>query len=101
MNKHKIGYTACYIQDYRSFRRLCSIHVCAAVEWVKSVCPNVNMGCGTLGRDLTVNESFDTDAGEGNGWLNKLFVVVDQNYDRSVAITNWDGKFSIYVSEDE
>lgn len=100
MNKYVTGYKSTYIQDHPSFRRLCCIHVCVAVEWVKSVCPDVNMGNGTLARDLTINKNFDTDV-IPNGWLNKLFVVVDYSWDKSVALVNWDGRFSVYVRNNE
>jgi len=88
------GYTNCYIQDH-PFYHVCSIPIEVAVEWVKKICPDVNMGFGFAAKDLTINENEDTDV-IPNGWLNKLFIVVSNDHGHSFALVNWDGRFAIY-----
>lgn len=85
----KIGFTGCYIQDY-PFSFLCEIPVEAAVEWVKRICSDKNMGHGILAKDLRITNV-------GNGWLNKLFILVDCPHGKWIALVKWDYTFSIYI----
>ena len=94
--EYGIGFTACYICDYIDFSHLAEIPVEAAVAWVKKACPTVVLGNHTASVDLTVGTKDDTDA-LGNGWLNKLFVIVGSERGNWLAIYNHDGEFSIYT----
>ncbi len=94
--EYKFGYTSTYIQDH-NFKHCCSIPIDAAVEWVKCSYPNVDMGNGTLAKDLTVYSTHPRTDANGNGWLNKLFILVQNDHDKWVALVNWDGRFSIYT----
>ena len=96
---YEIGYKACYIQDYSSFKHLCTIPPEVAIEWVRQKCPDIYMG-GCLAKDLTLNGKTGTDA-KINGWLNKLFVVVANDHCQSIALVNWDGRFSVYLSDNQ
>jgi hypothetical protein len=85
----KVGDSATYIQDY-NFNHLCDLPVEVAVEWVRKSCPETNMGIGVKGKDLTVENVIDS-------WMNKQFVIVDISHCVKLAVTNWDGHFSLYV----
>ena len=94
--KYHIGFTACYIRDHK-FEHFLEIPQEVAVAWVKAKCPNIEMGhTHVLAKDLTVDSNYDSDA-KGNGWLNKLFIVVGNDHGKWVALSNHDGRFSIYV----
>ncbi len=95
MKDFKIGFTACYIRDYK-FTHLITLPEVRAVEWVKKISPEVNMGLNTLAKDLTCETSLETDA-TGNGWLNKLFILVGNDHGQWIALNNHDGRFSIYI----
>ena len=100
MNKtheYYLGYTGTYIQDY-PFKKLCKIPASVALQWVKECYPDKNMGGHALVKDMTLGGSIDTDI-YVNGWLNKMFIIVEHNYDKWIAITNWDGKFYIYIEK--
>jgi hypothetical protein len=90
-----IGFTACYIHDHREFRRLRDLSVHEAVACASLCCPEVVMGNHTQAKDLTIGTGDDTDA-LGNGWLNKLFIVIGTPNGNPVAIYNHDGQFSVY-----
>lgn len=90
-----VGDTGTYINDYRQFVHVAEIPQQAAIAWVKEVCGDTLMGLSFTARELTVDEGKDTDATR-NGWLNKLFVVVDTSHGRAVALYNHDGSFSVY-----
>ena len=96
MNNLCVGYTGCYIQDY-PFKKLCTIPASVALQWVKEVFPDTNMGSHVLAKDMTIRRNVDNSICV-NGWLNKLFIIVEDNYDQFIALVNWDGKFYIYVS---
>jgi hypothetical protein len=84
-----IGDIACYIQDYK-FTHLCDLPIPVVIEWVKTKCPETELGVGVIkAKDLTPENILKT------GWLNKLFVIVDICHGVKYAITNWDGKFSL------
>jgi hypothetical protein len=92
-----IGFTATYIHDY-NFAAVTELPVEAAVAWVKATCPNASIGSRSNGfaKDVTINVHPDTDA-TGNGWLNKLFVVVgESNSGNLLALYNADGHFWLY-----
>ena len=93
--KYLTGETACYIVDY-DFEIVSEIPMEVAVAWVKHACPETNMGNNVKAKDLTINESNDTDA-DKNGWLNKLFVIVGCDLYRVIALYNHDGKFHLRV----
>jgi len=89
----KIGDTATYIQDHKEFRQLFSLPKEVALEWVKANCPETDMMPGRCkGKDLTIENMVE------NGWLNKLFIIVQIADDKKYAITNWDGRFYLYAS---
>ena len=90
-----IGFVGTYINDY-NFTHLIDIPEEVAVEWVKRTVPECKLDAiGRLpAKNLTVGENIDTDASV-NGWLNKLFVIVDADHGKYIAIYNHDGKFSI------
>ena len=95
MNKYKIGYTSCYINDH-DFNHITDIPIESALEWVRISAPETQMGNGVKAKDLTINEYYQTDI-DKNGWLNKLFVLVAYEHGKFVAIYNHDGVFSIRV----
>lgn len=91
---YTIGSTATYIVDYE-FDHVCEIPMAAAVEWVKSACPDADMSSRVKAAELTIGESNNTDADE-NGWLNKLFVIVGYGSSgAAIALYNHDGKFFV------
>lgn len=90
-----IGATACYIQDHQ-FKYLCTISKAAAVQLVKDACPNAIVG-NVKAKELTCDGHNDTDAA-CNGWLNKLFVIIDNCDGKWLAVNNHDGRFSLYLS---
>lgn len=98
-NQFKIGFTACYINDFKVFRHLGELPEETAVAWVQHVCPNVLMGSKVKAKSLTVGMSNDTDASR-NGWLNKLFIIVGESRGKWVALYNHDGEFSIRIEKD-
>lgn len=96
MNKHDdfpVGRTDCYINDYQA-TYLCKLPAEAAVAWLKSVAPDVCVG--SVGKHpataLTLGDGSDTDALQ-NGWLNKLWVVVEQTYSKAICLYAADGTF--------
>lgn len=93
-DKYHHGFTGCYIQDH-NFKHLCAIPATVAVAFVQALCPDVHMSSHVLAKDLTIGKDRDTDA-IGNGWTNKLFILVANDHDKWIAIVNWDGRFSIY-----
>jgi outer membrane protein TolC len=66
-----------------------------ADTWVQQVLPDTKMGNGFTASQITVGAKCDSDA-TWNGWLNKLFVVVDVSHGRAIALYNHDGEFHIY-----
>lgn len=94
MDKYEVGFTNCYIQDH-PFCPLCKIPIEVAVEWVKRICPEIEMG-GCKAKDLQIENS---EFGTTNGWLNKRFVIVYNDMNKALALVNWDGKFSVYIHE--
>lgn len=95
MKNFKLGFTACYIRDYK-FTHLVDLPDSSAVEWVKEQCPNTAMGNGILAKDLTIGTGLDTDV-DRVGWLNKLFILVGNDHGRWVALNNHDGLYSVHV----
>lgn len=94
--KYTIGFTSCYIKDH-PFIHIAEMPEAAAVAWVKGVCPEVAMGhMNVKAKDLTVNTNYDTDA-KGNGWLNKLFIIVGVDHGKWLALANHDGRFGLYM----
>lgn len=98
-NINKIGDTATYIEDY-DFEHLFEIPKEVALEWIKQKCPETNMGNLHKAKELTLS-SKDQNGITKNGWLNKLFVIIGGDHGIKYAITNWDGKFSLYSSKIE
>lgn len=94
LDLNNIGDWAPYIQDYK-FKRLFEIPKEVAMAWVQTSCPDAEIGMGiSSAKELTLDSIV------GNGWLNKLFIIVAKTNDgKKYAITNWDGNFSLYVSK--
>jgi hypothetical protein len=99
------GETRTYISDYsKDFKLVCGIPPAVALAWVDESVPGVNMGNDLPACKLTttkynnefrVERNNDTDI-ECNGWLNKLFVVIEDEYCRVLAISKHDGRFLLY-----
>lgn len=93
----EIGLTKTYIEDY-PFQVGLTIPAEVAVAWVKVATPEVVMGNSVKAKDLTVGGSDPNTDVVGNGWLNKLFVVVDKDRGgKAVAIYKYDGDFFISI----
>jgi hypothetical protein len=90
-----VGFTATYIHDHAGFEHIAEIPQAVAVTWVQQVLPDTKMGNGFTASQITVGAKCDSDA-TWNGWLNKLFVVVDVSHGRAIALYNHDGEFHIY-----
>ncbi len=89
------GCTGTYIVDH-GFKHITEIPKEAAVEWVKSSYPGVDMGCKVAAKYLTTDGDIDTDASI-NGWMNKLFIIVGNEHGKWIALVKWDDKFSLWV----
>jgi hypothetical protein len=92
--KFAIGSTGTYACDHKFFK-VCKIHPHIAAEWVRKYFPDVNMGIGVRARDLVVSDN------RIDGWLNKLFIIVDEDYDYSIALYNHDGVYFLYRRKKE
>lgn len=85
----KIGFTACYIRDYKdNLENKIDIPFEAARAWAKAVVPNASS-------HEMLRKTFGN-MSEPDDWLNKLFViVVGLDNDKWICLYNHDGKFSI------
>jgi len=91
-----VGFKKCYIEEY-PFHVGLTIPPEVALAWVKTAVPEVVMGNNVPARDLTVGGYPNTDVNV-NGWLNKLFIVVDEDRSgKAVAIYKYDGDFFVCV----
>jgi hypothetical protein len=87
MNKElNIGFTACYIHDYKD-KYITEIPFEAAATWAKAVVPDISS-------HAILRKTFDN-ISEPDDWLNKLFVIVGMEHDKWICLYNHDGKFSI------
>jgi len=91
MDKIKIGFPACYQQDY-DFEHFADVPVSVAVAWVKAVCPpEMVMG---MGIEQTVENLTAENAPQG-GWLNKRFVAIACDHDFWLSVYHHNGRFAI------
>lgn len=89
--KYEVGFTGCYINDHSKFWVVCEIPAEVAIAWTQERTPNSRTGaCGELAKDI------DMLCNRVNGWLNKLFVIIEQHGDEFIAIYKHDFKFYIY-----
>ncbi len=95
-DNYDVGFVGSYIQDFKEFRRVCEIPPSVAVAWVKATCPPKTI-IGITGTEEEMQVSSNPDVGEVvSNWVNKYFIIVESSIYGFVAITNWDGKFSVY-----
>lgn len=86
MQELKIGFTACYINDFKA-DHITDLPFDSALTWAKEFAGDVHGGCGR-------KSTFNTFT-EANDWMNKLFVVVGYEHGKWVALYNHDGTFSV------
>ena len=91
----KIGQTGTYIQDYDFDWMIPEMPISVVLEWVKTKVPEIDLGNQIKAKALHLNKDDNRHYMLGNGWLNKLFVIVAVEYDYAYAITNWDGRFHL------
>ena len=93
-DKLKLGFSACYQQDYGIQCLVGEIPVSVAIAWARSVLPPQFI-IGSSNKD-TLNFLTDKKAIEG-GWLNKRFIIVGESHGYWISVYNHDGRFAIGI----
>jgi len=92
--KYHIGFHKAYIKDHRGFKHLVDIPTEAALAWIKRIMPTFTFDGKTQVKDMTLE-----DLEKGEIWGNKVFIIMDFDHDKLIAINNYDCHYSIYVKQ--
>jgi hypothetical protein len=95
-DKYTNGFTGEYINDH-PFKLLCEVPVEVAVFWVQFKCPAVKMSHWCRADFLTLGGYDPNTDARGNGWLNKLFVIIDEFNGRWLSLYKHDDNFYLYI----
>lgn len=89
-----VGKTGCYINDLNASAKLRAERITeipdeTALTWILESCPDTNLGCGYTVKDVAPHQ-------RGSRWLNKLWVVVTNDWGCACALYNHDGTLYLY-----